>query len=106
MGKESQEFKKVLEMIMNMESHRAILKKVPNWKAPRHDGIHGFMVLKIHVHTQQMKKSKPTNTWEQWKQTSSKKNRNERKTKKKKSILDERENLSRLSSTARILSNR
>ena len=42
MEKESQGLKENPVVEIHMESLRATLKKVPNWKTPGHDGIHGF----------------------------------------------------------------
>ena len=42
MEKELQGLEEKQEVHINLESLRTILKKVPNWKPPSHDGIHGF----------------------------------------------------------------
>ncbi len=36
--------KEDLETNADLDSQRATLKKIPNWKTPDHDGIYGFWV--------------------------------------------------------------
>ena len=42
MKKELQELKEGPKANIHLDSIRATLRKVPNWKTPSHDGIHGF----------------------------------------------------------------
>ena len=42
MGKELERLEEGLIMKIHLDLLRATLKKVPSWKTPSHDGIHGF----------------------------------------------------------------
>ena len=42
MKKELQELEEGPEANVHLNSLRATLKKIPNWKTPGHDSIHGF----------------------------------------------------------------
>ena len=42
MKKELQEFEKSPEAIIHLELFTATLKKVPNWKTPSYNVIHGY----------------------------------------------------------------
>ena len=42
MKKELQGLEEDPEADLRLELLKATLKKVPNWKTPEHDGIHGF----------------------------------------------------------------
>ena len=42
-----QGFVEGLQTDIHLESYRATLKKVPNWKTPDHHSIHGFLFKKF-----------------------------------------------------------
>ena len=42
MGKELEEHEKEPKAKMHLDSFRATLKQIPNWKTTGYDGIHGY----------------------------------------------------------------
>ena len=47
MGKELEGLEEGPKVKIHVDSLRTKLKKIPNWKTPGHDGIHGFWFKKF-----------------------------------------------------------
>ena len=54
MEKELEKLEQNPPVDLHLDSQREPFQKIPNWKTPSYDGIHGFSLKKIHNHPRQI----------------------------------------------------